>query len=226
MAMQGKCPACQRELLPLYRAAHERVYSKDADLYKAVIRKDNQLVKVILTCDKHRKEQMHYIDLSLDDGTPLIKAAIVGNYEAVNLLVTAGVNILFTNRSGHNIFNYGRYKDRKKTMATIIDSLQLFEQIQSFCSGEFGQRLYQKEINQKILGRFFAVAGCRFYLSTWFTVLLNEKLIDKDNQKKVQEFGELKKNKMDILVKHSPTLSKLPLDLRNIIKSLLFPHSS
>lgn len=218
VAMESKCPVCQRD--ETYWTA------KVDDLYKAINRRDNQLAQVILHCNKHRKEQMEYTDYLSTDYTPLLKAAIDGNNEAIKMLITAGVNIAYTNKFGLNIFNYVNYKDRKKTMSVIIDSLQTFEQIQSFCFGEFGQRLYQKGINKYIFCKFLAMAGRKFYLSTWFSVLNRENLIGKDNQKKMQEFCELQKTKMDILVKHSPALSKLPSDMRNIIRSLVFPVST
>lgn len=211
-----RCPECVQNRPGVY-----------SDLYKAVAKKNNDVIDAILECHKHKEKMLKYVSSEPSRFTSLLKAVVDDNYQVVEKLVKAGAQISYTAPRGINALNYDPGKDHKKMVSVIFESLSTLEQIQTFCKLGLELKLHTGVLNGALLCKLLNQDGKKYVLSRCLYIINNEELIGSKGKKKVEEFIQIQKKKIEILLKHADmTKIRLPGDVTRVIASLVFPEKS
>jgi len=214
------CPVCVRR--PVLSNWDRNICD---DLYNAVRHKNNAAIRAILSCEAHKSSQMAHIALEENpECTPFLRAVVDNNLRAIESLVKAGADPGFTNRDGMNLFTYARHRNRDQTIAVVMDSLSTFYQVDSLCRVMFHERLdAEGKFNGKILCQFLNVTGKIMPIKFSYFNVLKQKFVFLDAQRKLEEFYELQRKKIQILLSHAQgTAGKLPPDMTRYITQLVF----
>lgn len=203
MEHQIVSPCCKKDSTPFA-----------GNLYNAVATRNNSTIDSILRCEQHREEQLKYVNWEL--GTPcnaVLRAFMDDDDEMLAKLIQAGAHLIFSPTSKLNIFS--KKPIQQKKIIRIMNSLSNLDQIEAFCYGIYGKRLWSYEygLDKKIEYQFFKTACDK---DVCFLPVIIDSMSEYSSI--VKKFKEIQKNKLTILLKHS----RFPPDIRKMVVSMVF----